>query len=87
MNTRKALNNLLKKATPRGVYSLTEFLRHTKRHRNRLKKSGRPTLLLQRGKPAVVVWNASSWQAVTDERERLTLALATAKLLQRRRQC
>lgn len=48
------------------IHSLTDFQRETKTHLNSLKKTGRPAVLTINGKAAVVVQDASAYQAMLD---------------------
>ena len=57
------------------VISLTDFQRNTRAHINRLKKSGRPLVLTINGRAAVVLNNATDYEAQQS-------ALHTRELLQ-----
>jgi PHD/YefM family antitoxin component YafN of YafNO toxin-antitoxin module len=51
---------------PENIHSLTDFLRHHKRHLLRLKRSQRPSVLTLNGKAEVVVQDAKSYQAMLE---------------------
>ena len=46
------------------VHSLTDFLRNTKAHMSRMKRSKRPVVLTVNGRAALVVQDARSYQAL-----------------------
>ena len=48
---------------------LTDFLRHHKRHLQRLKRSRRPSVLTLNGKAEVVVQDAKAYQAMREALE------------------
>ena len=48
------------------IHSLSDFQRDTRRHINRLKRTGRPEVLTVNGKAAVVVQDAASYQKLLD---------------------
>jgi len=48
---------------PTDIHTLDSFRRQSKEHVDRLKDSGRPEVLTVNGKPAVVVQDASAYQA------------------------
>ncbi len=52
------------------IESLTDFQRHAKRHIQRLKKTGRATVLTVKGRAALVVQDAGSYQRMLDLLER-----------------
>jgi prevent-host-death family protein len=54
----------------RQVFSLTDFLRHHKEHIGRLTESRKPTVLTVKGKPAVVIQDADSYQELLDRLDR-----------------
>lgn len=56
------------------IHSLTDFQRDAKSHIRNLKKSGRPTVLTINGKAAVVVQDASAYQALIDSVEQFEAA-------------
>ncbi len=64
-----------------AIKSLTDFLRNSKDHISRLKKSGRPQILTVNGEASVVVQDAESYQkmaslaAIASQDERLRKAL------------
>jgi hypothetical protein len=60
------------------ILSLTEFLRNTKAHLQRLKQSGRPEVLTINGKAQLVVQEAAAYQ-------RLLIALERTKPVRRRK--
>lgn len=53
----------------RQVFSLTDFLRHHKDHVVRLEETGKPVVLTVKGKPALVIQGAESYQALLDRLE------------------
>jgi len=53
------------------IGSLTDFARNTKSHLRRLKRTGRPELLTVNGKAEVVIQNASAYQQLLEELEKL----------------
>jgi len=65
---------------PEDIGSLTEFARHTKAHLRRLKRTGRPELLTVNGKAEVVVQNATAYQRLLDELEKLKRKYREGKL-------
>ena len=65
---------------PEDIGSLTDFARNTKAHLKRLKRSGRPELLTVNGKAEVVVQNASSYQQLLEELEKLKRERREGKL-------
>jgi len=54
---------------PQNIHSLTDFLRHHKRHLQQLKRSGRPNVLTLNGKAEVVVQDASAYQEMLEAME------------------
>ncbi|MDP9195183.1 MAG: type II toxin-antitoxin system Phd/YefM family antitoxin [Pseudomonadota bacterium] len=48
------------------IHSLTDFVRHTKEHARRLKKTGRPSVLTVNGQAELVVQDARSYQRMLD---------------------
>ena len=52
------------------IHSLTEFQRDVKTHVKHLKKTGRPAVLTINGKAALVVQDASAYQAMLDAIDR-----------------
>jgi PHD/YefM family antitoxin component YafN of YafNO toxin-antitoxin module len=54
---------------PGNIHSLTDFLRHHKRHIHRLKRSRRPSVLTLNGKAEVVILNASAYQEMMQSME------------------
>jgi PHD/YefM family antitoxin component YafN of YafNO toxin-antitoxin module len=48
------------------IYSLSDFQRKTREHVERLKQTGKPTVLTVNGKAEIVVQNASAYQALLD---------------------
>lgn len=67
-NIFKAYFNHMKITTllPENIHSLTDFLRHHKRHLQRLKRSQRPSVLTLNGKAEVVVLDAKAYQAMME---------------------
>lgn len=61
------------------IHSLTEFQRDAKTHIKHLKKTGRPAVLTVNGKAALVVQDASAYQAMLDMIDR-TEAIAGIQL-------
>ena len=51
---------------PENIHPLTDFLRHHKRHLQRLKRSQRPAVLTLNGKAEVVVQDAKAYQAMLE---------------------
>lgn len=58
----------------RQVFSLTDFLRHHKDHVARLEETGKPVVLTVKGRPALVIQGAESYQALLDRLERAEMA-------------
>ena len=56
---------------PEDIGSVTDFARNLKTHLKRLKRTGRPELLTVNGRAEVVVQNASAYQSVIEELEKL----------------
>lgn len=54
---------------PGNIHSLTDFLRHHKRHIHRLKRSRRPSVLTLNGKAEVVIQDAASYQEMMQSME------------------
>lgn len=54
---------------PGSIHPLTDFLRHHKRHLERLKRSQRPTVLTLNGKAKVVLQDAKAYQAMMEDIE------------------
>jgi PHD/YefM family antitoxin component YafN of YafNO toxin-antitoxin module len=54
---------------PENIHPLTDFLRHHKRHLQRLKRSRRPSVLTLNGKAQLVVQDAKAWQAMMEAME------------------
>jgi PHD/YefM family antitoxin component YafN of YafNO toxin-antitoxin module len=54
---------------PANIHSLTDFLRHHKRHLQRLKRSQQPSVLTLNGKAEVVVLDAKAYQAMMEAME------------------
>ena len=65
---------------PEDIGSLTDFARNTKAHLRRLKRTGRPELLTVNGKAEVVVQNASAYQQLLEELEKLKRERREGKL-------
>lgn len=57
----------------RHVYSLTDFVRNSKAHVERLGETKAPELLTVNGRGAVVVQDAESYQAMQDRLEKAEL--------------
>jgi hypothetical protein len=51
---------------PENIHPLTDFLRHHKRHLQRLKRSQRPAVLTLNGKAEVVIQDAKAYQAMLE---------------------
>ena len=51
---------------PENIHSLTDFLRHHKRHLQRLKRSQQPSVLTLNGKAEVVMQDAKAYQAMME---------------------
>jgi PHD/YefM family antitoxin component YafN of YafNO toxin-antitoxin module len=56
---------------PEDITSLTDFAKNAKAHIKRLKRTGRPELLTVNGKAEVVIQNASAYQCLLEELEKL----------------
>ena len=56
---------------PEDIGSLTDFARNTKAHLRRLKRTGRAEILTVNGKAEVAIQNASAYQQLLEELERL----------------
>ncbi|MEN9811602.1 MAG: hypothetical protein RL479_288 [Verrucomicrobiota bacterium] len=56
---------------PANIHPLTDFLRHHKRHLQRLRRSQRPAVLTLNGKAEVVVQDAKAYQAMLEDIEAL----------------
>ena len=56
---------------PEDIGSLTDFARNTKAHLRRLKRTGRAEILTVNGKAEVVIQNASAYQQLLEELEKL----------------
>jgi PHD/YefM family antitoxin component YafN of YafNO toxin-antitoxin module len=54
---------------PENIHPLTDFLRHHKRHLQRLKRSQRPAVLTLNGKAQVVVQDAKAYQTMMETME------------------
>jgi hypothetical protein len=57
---------------PENIHSLTDFLRHHKRHIQRLKRSQRPNVLTLNGRAEVIVQDARAYQAMIEALETQT---------------
>jgi PHD/YefM family antitoxin component YafN of YafNO toxin-antitoxin module len=53
------------------ITSLTDFAKNAKAHLKRLKRTGRPELLTVNGKAEAVIQNASAYQCLLEELEKL----------------
>ena len=51
---------------PQNIHSLTDFLRHHKRHLQQLKRSRRPSVLTLNGKAEVIVQDAAAYQEMIE---------------------
>ena len=51
------------------IHSLSEFQRNTRKHIQRLKRSGRPVVLTVNGQAEVVVQSADAYQKLLDDQE------------------
>jgi PHD/YefM family antitoxin component YafN of YafNO toxin-antitoxin module len=56
---------------PENIHSLTDFLRHHKRHLQRLKRSQRPSVLTLNGKAEIIVQDAKAYQMMMEETDAL----------------
>ena len=56
---------------PEDIGSITDFMRNTKTHLNRLRRTGRPELLTVNGKAEVVVQSAAAYQRLIESLEKL----------------
>ena len=65
---------------PEDIGSLTDFARNTKAHLRRLKRTGRAELLTVNGKAEVVIQNASAYQQLLEELEKLKRERREGKL-------
>jgi hypothetical protein len=65
---------------PEDIGSLTDFARNTKAHLRRLKRTGRAELLTVNGKAEVVIQNASAYQQLLEELEKLKREQREGKL-------
>jgi len=54
----------------RSIHPLSDFLRNTKTHMQRLKESKTPELLTVNGRAELIVQDAESYQAMVEELER-----------------
>ena len=64
---------------PENIHSLTDFLRHHKRHLQRLKRSQRPAVLTLNGKAEVVVQDAKAYQAMLEGIEAMQAQVGIAE--------
>jgi len=64
---------------PENIHPLTDFLRHHKRHLQRLKRSQRPAVLTLNGKAQVVVQDAKAYQAMMETVETMEIQRAIAE--------
>jgi PHD/YefM family antitoxin component YafN of YafNO toxin-antitoxin module len=64
---------------PENIHPLTDFLRHHKRHLQRLKRSQRPTVLTLNGKAEVVVQDAKAYQAMLEDIEAMQVKAGIAE--------
>jgi hypothetical protein len=62
------------------IGSLTDFARNTKAHLRRLKRTGRAELLTVNGKAEVVIQNATAYQQLLEELEKLKREQREGKL-------
>ena len=53
------------------IHSLSDFQRNTKRHVGHLKETGKPEVLTVNGKAELVVQDATAYQNILDEIDRL----------------
>ena len=65
---------------PEDIGSLTDFARNTKAHLRRLKRTGRAELLTVNGKAEVVIQNATAYQQLLEELEKLKREQREGKL-------
>jgi len=68
---------------PNDIHTLDSFRRQSKQHVDRLKDSGRPEVLTVNGKPAVIVQDASAYQAQMESWRCLKLWLNLSAKLKR----
>ena len=54
---------------PEDIRSLTDFQRNTREHIERLRKTGRPTVLTVKGHAELVVQDAAAYQRLIEELE------------------
>jgi len=64
---------------PENIHSLTDFLRHHKRHILRMKRSRRPSVLTLNGKAELVVQDAMAYQAMMQSVEDLAAKQGVAE--------
>lgn len=64
---------------PGNIHPLTDFLRHHKRHLQRLKRSQRPTVLTLNGKAKVVLQDAKAYQAMMEDIEAMQARAGVAE--------
>jgi PHD/YefM family antitoxin component YafN of YafNO toxin-antitoxin module len=64
---------------PENIHPLTDFLRHHKRHLQRLKRSQRPAVLTLNGKAEVVVQDAKAYQAMLEDIEAMQVKAGIAE--------
>ena len=67
------------------IHSLTDFQRNTREHIERLKETGRPSVLTVNGRAEVVVQSAEAYQALLDALERAETIAGVLKGLQEMR--
>lgn len=64
----------------RQVFSLTDFLRNHRQHIARLADSGKPVVLTVKGRAALVIQDAASYQSLLDELDRAKQELSTERV-------
>lgn len=69
----------MKTLLPENIHPLTDFLRHHKRHLQRLKRSQRPAVLTLNGKAQIVVQDAKAYQAMLETLEATQARQGTAE--------
>lgn len=66
----------------KDIQSLTDFKRHTPEFLERLKETGRPTILTVNGKAQLVVMDAAAYQEEITQKERTASVNSVNKSLQ-----
>lgn len=68
------------------IHSLTDFQRNTREHIERLKETGRPSVLTVNGRAEVVVQSAEAYQELLDLVERADGIIAVQRAIEAMRQ-